>query len=360
MADCDVAGEGNHFVHPKYQLRNAVRWLIGAILLIGIASIAFLVDRSGKLSGRIVYVKNVYGGYGGVYSMDPEGNDVTNLTSSCIIRPIAPAWSPDGKLIAFGCHLADDTPTLCVMGEEGMQRPDCFKYTGWVDPERMAEEFCTSSLDAVSWAPDGQRLAIACPYQSTPGDPVEERICIITLAGGGNCWPVSKISAEVLTGGDASVDWSPVEDRLALSLVSLETGYQTLIYLVDPDGRNSVLLAEGRDPSWSPDGGRLAFFRNGMYLIDQDGSNLEPVYQFSSEPPVHETPFWDQNPDPKPGFTSKASWSPNGRFAAFSGSLSPSGGHLGIYIVDLKTKEVWRITDFYDGAYSDPDWSFGD
>lgn len=46
------------------------------------------------------------------------------------------------------------------------------------------------------------------------------------------------------------------------------------IYLADADGTVRGRLTEGSWPSWSPDGRRLAFMRNGRVLvIDADGSN---------------------------------------------------------------------------------------
>jgi TolB protein len=53
------------------------------------------------------------------------------------------------------------------------------------------------------------------------------------------------------------------------------------IYTMDPYGGGLTRLADGRDPSWSPDGSRIAFWRwtlpteaaAGIYIMNADGSN---------------------------------------------------------------------------------------
>jgi Tol biopolymer transport system component len=145
---------------------------------------------------------------------------------------------------------------------------------------------------------------------------------------------------------DVRVDWSPSQNRLAISIGASYGG----IFLSDPDGQNSLWLTEGRDARWSPDGERLAYFHGGLYVIDRDGSNVQCIY---------DPPAFPRDISPKEMedlrtrisyFGGSATWSPDGRYLAF-------GGDGPIYIVDLETKEIVRITEPLDGLFDDPDWS---
>jgi TolB protein len=57
-----------------------------------------------------------------------------------------------------------------------------------------------------------------------------------------------------------------------------------ILYLMDADGSNRMRptnnSANETDPAWSPDGTRIAFFRDfEIYLIDPDGSNATNLTQ---------------------------------------------------------------------------------
>jgi Tol biopolymer transport system component len=288
--------------------------------------------------------------------MDPDGNNVERLTSlSCVAWPIvSPVWSPDGESIAFGCHGASGY-NLCITSREGLwpPAPTCFYSASLIDPEKVPVEFCYEyRVHSVSWAPDGKRLAFTCPYRKESTS--SELVCIIDLNGKVDCWPVSVISGKgSRLHGVAKVDWSPTADLLALSFQWFEDE-TSKIYLTDLDGQNSTFLVEGWNPRWSSDGERLLFFQIGgrMSVIDQDGSNLQCIYDSP------ENPFLVEDLDKTPLlFESTADWSPDGRFIAFAGSRGTSSGRAGIYILNLRTNEVERITILKDGFFSEPDWS---
>jgi len=64
------------------------------------------------------------------------------------------------------------------------------------------------------------------------------------------------------------------------------------IYRVKADGTNLTRLTSGLDPSWSPDGGQIAFSRWttpwGIYTINADGGNEMLVFSSS----VARSPVW--------------------------------------------------------------------
>ena len=103
------------------------------------------------------------------------------------------------------------------------------------------------------------------------------------------------------------------------------------------DGRIRRRLHEGKDPSWSPDGTRLAFASDisgnyDLWLMDWDGSNLT---QLTSSP--------DNEFEP--------TWSPDGRWIAFT---SDQAGNRDIWIISSAGGQKIELTTStaYEGGAS--------
>lgn len=290
--------------------------------------------------GRVAYALNSTG----IYVMNLNTGNAERLTGDCITVARSPAWSPDGKSVAFACSIGG-TYNLCITDTEEMQAWKCSDYEGFLHPGQVPER-CAETIHSISWSSDAQRLAFTCSDQDG-----ETFVCITTMDSTVDCWPASTIARyESVRDDAASVDWSPAQDRLA---VSMELPYfGDSIFLTDPDGRNSYFLVQGRDPSWSPDGKQIAFLRDsdGMYLIDPDGYESHSICTY----PRHGGQESDRT---LPGFTSKPAWSPNGRFIAFSGTRNTSGGYRSIFMIDLGTGAIQKITDVDIGEVDDLDWS---
>jgi dipeptidyl aminopeptidase/acylaminoacyl peptidase len=103
-----------------------------------------------------------------------------------------------------------------------------------------------------------------------------------------------------------------------------------------PDGGDHRFLTDGQDPTWSPDGGRLAFSRGDeIYTIAASGRDVRRV-------------TFDADADTKP------SWSPDGRQLLW---LSPSPGNgTDVWLGSASGgRDVSRLT--FSGGVGSATWS---
>jgi len=187
----------------------------------------------------------------------------------------------------------------------------------------------------LSWSPSGAKIAFA----RTPPFFTENPDIWVMNADG---------SQEVQLTTDPSDDWQPSwsPDGTKIAFVSYRGGYKD-IWVMNADGSDPTNLINDRDwdfgdgePAWSPDGGKIAFAadrekRGGqdIYVMDPDGSNMARLT----------TPI-GQNHSP--------SWSPDGTRIAFA---SLRDGNYDIYIMNADGTNETRVT--YDPANeSGPSW----
>jgi Tol biopolymer transport system component len=221
---------------------------------------------------------------------------------------VGPSWSPDGRRLAFAIHGAyGGAAWLVVVGRDGRKRHTLDASAG--------------SYQVPQWSPDGRRIA----YLRDSGD--FSAVWIVRPDGGGR-----RLLRRGVFDYPDSLSWSPDGDRIAF--VGLAGGNDTRAALVvaRANGTQPRVVADaGGEPDqatvgsvrWSPAGGRIAFLRWGQDAETEDAlCVVDP--QGRRERLLVRAPYIDD-----------VTWSPDGRWLAYLSENPgrPSGLPFSIWIM---------------------------
>ncbi|MBI2755768.1 MAG: PD40 domain-containing protein [Chloroflexi bacterium] len=194
---------------------------------------------------RFVYV---YRGnsFSDIFVTDVENKAPRRLTTSQsqILNDndwnLRPAWSPDGRQIAYASDTSSANPLLWVLNAaDGTGR------------RQVQTGLNAWAIDAIAWSPDGSRVAVAAFIGVGTSQ-------IATVPMNASARP----GATVLTNyaaGALDPAWSPDGAWIAYSA---REGRQVNVYAMRADGTQQARLTNvtmARAPEWSPDGRRLAY-----------------------------------------------------------------------------------------------------
>lgn len=231
-----------------------------------------------------------------IYVMNADGINVRRVTTGEGVQDTSPTWSPDGSMIAFSSN-REGFSDIWVVRADG---------TGLRQLTDLSEQG-VDSAGLPAWSPDGSVIA----FRRSPLEASEEP----ELQG---IWAVEVDSGELLelTSGPSILDedpsWSPDGRRLAFSRkIRTGTSVYTAIYVANLDEGTEIPLTRGAgEPAWSPDGTRIAFDGGrsreefGIYVMDADGSNIVKLPTPPELGTSPGTPDWQPLPlAPMPGPT---------------------------------------------------------
>jgi Tol biopolymer transport system component len=255
-----------------------------------------------------------------IFTANPKGGDVRQLTSIPGTDSQLPDWSPDGQRIAFfSQRLKGNQPVqIQVMNADGSDLTELTRGPGF--------------HGFPAWSPDGASLAIASDW----GDfPTLRGIWIIPSSAPGGVTQQEARRLTALPAGSQVVDEEPQfsPDGSSIVFTRFKSPRKSAIHRVGIDGsglrRLTPYSLNASDPDWSPDGQRIAFdsgdfggrgSKANIYVMRADGSGRKRLTDF---------PRLRQKCCPS-GFTGLANnpvWSPSGTRIMFTHFLPPPKGN---------------------------------
>lgn len=212
------------------------------LLIILYVVIFFTVDAQAK----IVFESDRGGERGGIFVMDDDGRNITQLTEAPI-QDVDPRWSPDGKRIVFERVITPDKQSgvLFIMDADG------------ANLHQLTDHFGLDTFP--SFSPDGKRIVFTSDINREIG------VYVMDL----DSKAIKKI-ADYLANYP---DWSPDGRHIVFSNAGSN------IWIMDANGKNARRLLppipEGirirrQGPRWSPNG-RQILYKEGEFELVQIG-----------------------------------------------------------------------------------------
>jgi Tol biopolymer transport system component len=256
-------------------------------------------------NGNAVAFAADFDGYFRIWTSDLTGRNLRRLsstsTSSQQISHSEPAWSPDGRFIAYVSE-SEGKRDIWVMQADG-GHPVRLTNSGGVN-------------DQPSWAPDGSKIAY-----------------VSDKSGSRDIWMMNPDGSQPVRltlspNQENNPQFSPVGDRIVYS----ETGDASTIRVMNRDGSDARQITSGAfhdwEPHWGPQG--IVFSSNRdrsghwkLWVVQPDGSGLHRVADITGL-------------DPK--------WLPDGRIA-FTDEASESRALAVASVFDPQTGSKYPIVD---------------
>src|SRR5215216_2088782 len=253
-------------------------------------------------NGRIAYVSHLPSGLHEIYTMKPNGTDRKQLTDDSVYDT-SPTYSPSGTKIAFASVREGGVSEIyTINAKDGTDQRNLSGSTNGKDPayspsgtkiafvgqgededilgmnakDGSAKESLTNTPPVngyevrerdPAYSPDGTKIVF---YKESfrPHD-----VDLYTMNANGT--GVKQITD--YKGKEYTPDWSPSGNRIVFYQVTRTKGAR--IVTIRPDGTDRQLVVQdGSDPIWSPDGRKIAFTRDGhAYTVNPDGSGVAEV-----------------------------------------------------------------------------------
>ncbi len=303
-------------------------------------------------NGRIAFMRAATpdGENGSIFTRDANGKLESRVTTPPAGGgDFQPDWSADGSRIAFERQYSDKPFEVWTVRPDGSEPapvdPGC---PAGIPPTEICEE------NSPAWSPDGRSIAFGWAYGKVRPvlgeDTIEVGAIGVMDADGGNVRQVTQLVRPTHS-EDGEPVWSPNGKQIAFVRlnVTAKPRDRKAIFVVNADGSGLKRLTpwslNGKDhPDWSPDGREILFrsepegidFRGDLYTVHRDGTGLRQLTHFGEEVMVLSTSF-----------------SPDGRSIVFS--KSGKGGLPDIFTMRRDGTQIKPLTRTAPWE-SAPDW----
>jgi Tol biopolymer transport system component len=281
-------------------------------------------------NGRLAFSRG-----GNIWTMNPDGSDLRRLTDvypkTGVARWTQPSWSPDGKQIVFVNEAEiGGRRSFWTMNHDGTD-------------QRMLYHRTDRTLSCPEWSPDGASILFE----------VRGTHEIWVMDADGTDARRLRTSTVQVPGERYCPAWSPDGTQIAfIDAEPPQTGFtrDRDVFVMNADGSSERQVTDERIPAfshyyggvqrwyvaWSPDGGEIAFHRQGppvggggYYELDErlwavrlDGTGLRALTD-------------DGNPEESVGalwLDRQPTWSPDGASIAFTRLQRAGTSPTGIYV----------------------------
>jgi hypothetical protein len=231
--------------------------------------------QNGKLVFDAYVLDSPEAGDDELFTIEPDGSALTRLTDNSEVNDVIPAFSPDGRTIAYTASPQGTSPRLTLIDADGTNLR-ALNHPGF----------------APAWSPDGQALV----YSST--GVVSFDLFTTAVAGG----PRTLLTQ---SGSDDNYPaWSPDGETVAFASNFATVNWQSEIYAMKSDGSEDWIALTNTfgvdtSPEWSPDGTKIVF------VSSRDGGNYE-IYVMNADGSV------ETRLTTRPDFDMSPQWSPDG------------------------------------------------